>query len=83
MIGFGRDVSQWDVVEFIHISEGVNASVAVSNEEGYRNFHVSGKVVASNLPQDMRLQRMLGHVPALIHPNPKSVLIVGFGAGVD
>ena len=30
----------------------------------------------------MRLQRMLGHVPALVHPEPKSVLIVGFGAGV-
>ena len=30
----------------------------------------------------MRLERMLGHVPALIHPNPKSVLIVGVGAGV-
>src|SRR5450432_3486479 len=30
----------------------------------------------------MRLQRMLGHMPALLHPNPKSVLIVGFGAGV-
>ena len=30
----------------------------------------------------MRLQRMLGHVPALFHPNPSSVLIVGFGAGV-
>jgi spermidine synthase len=25
---------------------------------------------------------MLGHIPALYHPNPKSVLIVGFGAGV-
>ena len=82
MIGFGRDVSQWDLVDFIHTSEGVNASVAVSNEDGYRNFHVSGKVVASNLPQDMRLQRMLGHIPSLIHPNPKSVLVVGFGAGV-
>ena len=30
----------------------------------------------------MRLQRMLGHLPALMHPNPQSVLIVGFGAGV-
>jgi spermidine synthase len=30
----------------------------------------------------MRLQRMLGHLPALIHPGPRSVLIVGFGAGV-
>ncbi len=30
----------------------------------------------------MRLQRMLGHLPALMHKDPKSVLIVGFGAGV-
>jgi spermidine synthase len=25
---------------------------------------------------------MMGHVPALLHPNPRSVLTVGFGAGV-
>jgi spermidine synthase len=30
----------------------------------------------------MRLQRMLGHIPSLLHPNPRSVLIVGCGAGV-
>jgi spermidine synthase len=30
----------------------------------------------------MRLQRMLGHIPALIHPAPQSVLVVGCGAGV-
>jgi spermidine synthase len=30
----------------------------------------------------MRLQRMLGHLPALFHQDPKSVLVVGFGAGV-
>jgi spermidine synthase len=30
----------------------------------------------------MRLQRMLGHIPALLHPHPESVLIVGCGAGV-
>jgi spermidine synthase len=43
---------------------------------------VSGKVEASSEPQDMRLQRMLGNIPAVLHPNPRSVLIVGFGAGV-
>ena len=37
---------------------------------------------ASTEPQDMRLQRMLGHLPALLHTDPKSVLMVGFGAGV-
>jgi spermidine synthase len=45
-------------------------------------FHVSGKIEASSEPGDMRNQRMLGHLPALLHPKPKSVLVVGFGAGV-
>ena len=31
---------------------------------------------------DMRLERMLGHIPALLHPHPRSILIVGVGAGV-
>ena len=30
----------------------------------------------------MRLQRMLGHLPALLLPRPRSVLVVGCGAGV-
>jgi spermidine synthase len=51
-------------------------------DNGVRNFHVSGKVVASTEPQDMRLQGMLGHLTALLHDDPKTVLVVGFGAGV-
>src|SRR3989442_12586821 len=30
----------------------------------------------------MRLQRLMGHLPALIQGQPRSVLVVGFGAGV-
>jgi spermidine synthase len=51
-------------------------------EGGVRNFHVSGKVEASSEVHDMRLQRLLGHLSALMHPNPRTVLVVGFGAGV-
>jgi spermidine synthase len=39
-------------------------------------------VEASTEPFDMRLQRMLAHIPALIHNHPRSILVVGFGAGV-
>jgi spermidine synthase len=61
----------------------MNSSIAVSEmASGVRNFHVSGKVEASSEPQDMRLQRMLGHLSALLDNEPKSVLVVGFGAGV-
>jgi spermidine synthase len=70
--------------EMLYVGEGMNNSVAVSRNysTGVRNFHISGKIEASSEPQDMRLQRMLGHLPALIHPHPVSVLIVGCGAGV-
>jgi len=47
-----------------------------------RSFHVCGKVEASTEPADMRLQRMLGHLSALLHPKPRTVLVVGCGAGV-
>jgi spermidine synthase len=67
----------------LYLGEGMNSSVLISElPDGKIYFHVSGKVEASTEAYDMRLQRMLGHLPALVHPKPKSVLIVGFGAGV-
>src|SRR6185503_15306103 len=33
-------------------------------------------------PADMRLQRMLGHLTTLVPENPRSVLVIGCGAGV-
>jgi spermidine synthase len=61
----------------------MNVSVAVTmTREGVRSFHGAGKIQASTLPADMRLQRMLGHIPALVHKKPESVLVVACGAGV-
>jgi spermidine synthase len=66
-----------------YIGEGRNMSVAVTlTRDGLRSFHAAGKAQASNLPADMRLQRMLGHIPALVHKKPESVLVVACGAGV-
>src|SRR5436190_6903967 len=31
----------------------------------------------------MKLQRMVGHLPTVLHPRPQSVLGIGFGAGVS
>jgi spermidine synthase len=85
LVAYGRSLPTRDqtAIDYLYKGEGLNSSVAVSElPGGIRNFHVSGKVEASSEPQDMRLQRMLGNIPAVLHPNPKSVLIVGFGAGV-
>jgi spermidine synthase len=62
--------------------EGINSSVVIAERAGQRHFYVSGKAEASTAPLDMRLERMMGHVPALIDALPRSVLIVGFGAGI-
>ena len=62
--------------------EGVNSSVLIAERAGQRHFYVSGKAEASTAILDMRLERMMGHMPALLHSKPRSVLVVGFGAGV-
>ena len=66
----------------LFVGEGINSSVVISDRAGQRFFYVSGKSEASSAILDMRLQRMMGHLPALLHPAPHSVLVVGFGAGV-
>jgi spermidine synthase len=69
--------------DILYQGDGLNASVAVSLSNGdVRNFHVSGKVEASSALKDMQLQRMLGYIPLMFHPRPRSILVVGFGAGV-
>ncbi len=69
--------------EIVYVGEGWNASVAVTRlSNGVLNYHNAGKVQASSEPQDMRLQRMLGHMTTLIPKNPESVLVIGCGAGV-
>ena len=67
----------------IYVGEGWNATVAVSRmSNGVLNYHNAGKVQASSEPQDMRLQRMLGHLTTLIPPRARTVLVIGCGAGV-
>jgi len=66
-----------------YVGEGMNVSVAVTlTPGGVRSFHGAGKVQASTLPADMRLQRMLGHLSALLNKKPEKVLVVACGAGV-
>lgn len=84
LIAYGRYVpSQRGQSEVIYSGEGWNASVAVTERpNGVLNYHNAGKVQASSEPQDMRLQRMLGHLTTLIPKNPRKVVVIGCGAGV-
>jgi spermidine synthase len=84
LVAYGRELPYTNYSSTsLYVGEGLNSTVEVTQwSDGVRSFHVAGKTEASTLVSDMRLQRMLGHVPALFHPNPESVLIVGCGAGV-
>jgi len=84
LVAFGRyTVFQVGQVDVIYMGEGWNASVAVTERaSGVRNYHNAGKVQASSEPQDMRLQRMLGHLTTLIPEQQRRMLVIGCGAGV-
>jgi spermidine synthase len=69
--------------DIVAVREGQQATVAISRlSNGVLNYHNAGKVQASSEPQDMRLQRMLGHLTTLLPPKADNVLVIGFGAGV-
>ncbi len=84
LVAYGRyAATRVGQANIIYVGEGLNASVAVSElSNGVRNYHNAGKVQASSEPQDMRLQRMLGHLTTLIPEHPRKVLVIGCGAGV-
>jgi spermidine synthase len=84
LVAYGRYAATWvGQNEIVYVGEGVTASVAVSRTPtGALNYHNAGKVQASSEPQDMRLQRMLGHITTLVPRNPTKVLVIGCGAGV-
>ena len=84
LIAYGRyAATRIGESEIIYSGEGMTASVAVSRmPNGVLNYHNAGKVQASSEPQDMRLQRMLGHLTTLVPEHARTVVVIGCGAGV-
>jgi len=85
LIAYGRRMGLYaHQSQILYVAEGRNSSVAISRwANGTTYVNVNGHVEATTELFDMKLQRMVGHLPGLIHPNPKSVLGIGFGAGVS
>src|SRR5688572_12722655 len=83
LVAYGRYAATWlgQEGDIFYVGEGLSSSVAVSRFGGVMNYHNAGKVQASSQPQDMRLQRMLGHFTTLVPKSPKKVLVIGCGAG--
>ena len=63
------------------LDQGASATVTVKEVAGELSLAIDGKVDATDGP-DMLTQRLLAHLPLLLHPAPESVFIVGHGSGV-
>jgi spermidine synthase len=85
LIAYGRKMAvNQGKSKVLYTVEGRNSSVAITQwNDGAIEIDVNGHVEATTEAYDMKLQRMVGHLPALLHPDPKSVLGIGFGAGVS
>ncbi len=67
--------------ELVYYKDSLNATVTVHRKENALYLKVGGKTDASN-GIDMGTQVMSAHIPMLLHPNPKSALVIGLGSGV-
>jgi spermidine synthase len=84
LIAYGRRMAITTGSTILYTVEGRNSSVAIAKwSDGTVEVDVNGHVEATTAPFDMKLQRMVGHLPGLLHPRPLSVLGIGFGAGVS
>ncbi len=62
--------------------EGRMATIVVRDREGDRELWVDSKIVASTAPTDLLHLTLLGHLPMVLHPNPKRVAVIGLGTGI-
>ncbi len=65
----------------LYYKEGATATVSVRRLANTVALAIDGKVDASNWT-DMLTQKLLAHLPLLLHPDPNAVSIVGLGSGV-
>jgi spermidine synthase len=65
----------------LYYREGAPATVSVKRLTGTTTLAVDGKTDASNRG-DMLTQKLVAHLPLLLHESPREVAIIGLGSGV-
>jgi spermidine synthase len=60
--------------------DGISATVSIHQDGPRVYLRVNGKTDAGN-SRDMHTQLFSGHIPMLLHPDPKRVLVIGLGSG--
>lgn len=81
----------WEMTKFngeyhlLRYQEGTSATVSVRQiqlpVQRYREIAIDDQAVATTRLDSVIDQKMLAHLPFILHPNPKLALTVGFGSG--
>jgi spermidine synthase len=72
---YGRDMREfWR-------EEGAQTAVSVHASNFRRSLYLDGLHQANDGPEMVQLHRTIGHLPLVLHPNPKEALVIGLGGG--
>jgi spermidine synthase len=72
---YGRDMREfWR-------DDGVQTAVSVHASQFRRSLYLDGLHQANDTPDMVRLHRVIGHLPMVLHPSPVDALVVGLGGG--
>jgi spermidine synthase len=61
--------------------EGVQTAVSVHASQFRRSLYMDGLHQANDTPDMVRLHRIIGHLPMVLHPAPRAALVIGLGGG--
>ena len=61
--------------------EGAQTAVSVRASRFQRVLYLDGLHQANDQPEMVRLHRAIGHLPMVLHGDPRQVLVVGMGGG--
>lgn len=65
----------------VHFAEDSTSTVLVLKYPEFMQLVINGQPYANTILSGRRYMRELGHLPALLHPNPVDALIICFGTG--
>jgi spermidine synthase len=61
--------------------EGVQTAVSVHASQFRRSLYLDGLHQANDTSDMVRLHRIIGHLPMVLHPAPHDALVIGLGGG--
>ena len=86
----GRELGQWFVPEnesVIHYREGVEGTVVVSEPKedttgANRVLWINAVQATASIEKGVKMNRLQGVLPLLLHPGPREALFMCFGSGI-